>query len=41
VKVAGAQSFVLNSLNIMRMGRLFEIYPDVDRARLAFRPKNS
>ena len=39
VKVAGAPSMVLQTLNIMRMGTLFNIYPDVDRARLAFRPK--
>ena len=38
VKVAGAKSLVLQTLNVMRMGALFEIYPDVDRARLAFRP---
>src|SRR4051812_1757139 len=39
VKVAAAPSLVLQTLNIMRMGTLFNIYPDVDRAQLAFRPK--
>jgi anti-sigma B factor antagonist len=38
VKVAGAKSMVLSALTMMRMNELFEIYPDVDRARLAFRP---
>jgi hypothetical protein len=30
---------VLKALTVMRMGQLFSIYPDVDQARLAFRPK--
>jgi len=37
VKIAGAQSFVLNALNVMRLSRLLAIYPDVDQARLSFR----
>jgi anti-anti-sigma factor len=41
VKIAGVNSFVLKALTVMHMGKLFEIYPDVDQARLAFRPKNS
>jgi anti-anti-sigma factor len=41
VKIAGAKSMVLGALSIMRMGKLFEIYPDVSRARLAFRPKDT
>src|SRR4051794_23105681 len=36
VKVAGPRSIVLQALTVMRMGRLFQIYPDVDQARLAF-----
>jgi anti-anti-sigma factor len=41
VKVAAPQSFVLGALNVMHMGKVFEIYPDVNQARLAFRPKES
>src|SRR6476660_9255758 len=41
VKVAAPKSIVLKALTVMRMGRLFSIYPDVDQARLAFRPKDS
>jgi anti-sigma B factor antagonist len=41
VKIAGAKSTVLSALTVMRMGKLFEIYPDVNRARLAFRAKDS
>ena len=37
VKVAGPQSRVLQALTVARMGKIFEIYSDVDRARLAFR----
>jgi anti-anti-sigma factor len=40
VKIAAAQSLVLQTLSVMRMNDVFAIYPDVDRARLAFRPKN-
>ncbi|HSZ55655.1 MAG TPA: STAS domain-containing protein [Tepidisphaeraceae bacterium] len=39
VKIAAPHSMVLQALNIMRMGEIFGIYPDVNRARLAFRPK--
>src|SRR5262245_64107254 len=39
VKVAAAHSMLLQALNIMKMGRLFGIYPDVNQARLAFREK--
>ena len=41
VKVAAVQSKVLGVLTMMRMGEVFSIYPDVDRARLAFRPKDT
>ncbi|MBY0313374.1 MAG: 5-formyltetrahydrofolate cyclo-ligase [Phycisphaerales bacterium] len=36
VKVAGPRNFVLDVLRIARLDTLFEIYPDVSRARLAF-----
>jgi anti-anti-sigma factor len=39
VKIAAPKSMVLQALTIMRMGKLFEIYPDVNQARLAFRPR--
>jgi len=41
VKVAAPHSRVLQALTLMRMGEVFSIYPDVDRARLSFRPKNA
>jgi anti-sigma B factor antagonist len=41
VKIAAAKSMVLKVLTIMHMGQLFEIYPDVNQARLAFRPKDA
>jgi anti-sigma B factor antagonist len=41
VKVAGVKSAVLKVLTLMRMNRLFEVYPDVNQARLAFRPATS
>ena len=37
VKIAAAPSRVLQALNVVRLGRLVEIYPDVNAARLAFR----
>ena len=37
VKVAAPHSIVLQALNVMHMGKLFDIYPDVNQARLAFR----
>lgn len=40
VKIAAPKSMVLQALTVMRMGKLFDIYPDVNRARLAFRPKD-
>jgi anti-sigma B factor antagonist len=38
VKIACVHSAVLTALTIMHMNKLFEIYPDVNQARLAFRP---
>jgi anti-sigma B factor antagonist len=40
VKVAGPKSMVLQTLSFMRMTEMFAIYPDVDQARLSFRPKD-
>ena len=37
VKIAAPRSMVLQALNVMRMGKLFGIYPDVNQARLEFR----
>ena len=39
IKIAAAPSMVLRVLTTMRLGGVFEIYPDVNRARLAFRPR--
>ena len=38
VKIASAHSALLDVIRLARLDRLFEIYPDVPRARLAFRP---
>jgi len=38
VKIAGVKSRVFQVLTVMRMNDRFAVYPDVDRARLAFRP---
>jgi anti-sigma B factor antagonist len=38
VKIAAVPSFVLQALNVVKMGQLLGIYPDVNQARLAFRP---
>ena len=40
VKIAAPQSMVLQAMNVMRLGNIFGIYPDVNRARLAFREKH-
>jgi anti-sigma B factor antagonist len=39
VKIAAPRSMVLHALGVMRLGNIFGIYPDVNRARLAFREK--
>jgi anti-sigma B factor antagonist len=41
VKIAAPGGIVMRALSVMHMARLFEIYPDVDQARLAFRPKDA
>ena len=37
VKIASPPSLVLQALNMVRLGQYFQIYPDVNQARLAFR----
>ena len=39
VKIAAPKSIVLRALTVARIAKILEIYPDVDQARLAFRPK--
>jgi anti-anti-sigma factor len=39
VKLAAVGGIVPQALEITRLDTFFEIYPDVNRARLAFRPK--
>ncbi len=39
VKIASVSGVVVDVLRLTRLNRLFAIYPDVARARLAFRPK--
>lgn len=41
VKIAAPKSMVLQALTLVRLGSLVGIYPDVNRARLAFREKSS
>lgn len=41
VKVAGLTGMVAQALSLTRLDRLLQIYPDVNRARLAFRPASS
>lgn len=38
VKLAGIHTGLVRLLQIARMDEMFDIYPDVNRARLAFRP---
>ena len=38
VRIAGVKSGVLQAMTILKMNRLFQIYPDVNQARLSFRP---
>jgi anti-sigma B factor antagonist len=40
VKIANVHSRVADLLNITHLNRIFGIYPDVNRARLDFRPKD-
>ena len=40
VKLCCISGLPMQVLRMMRLDRVFEIYPDLDRARLAFRPAN-
>jgi anti-sigma B factor antagonist len=40
VKIAAPRSIVLQALGVMGLGKFFQIYPDVNQARLAFREKD-
>ena len=39
VKLAGLRGMLVQVLQLSRLDKVFEIYPDVSQARLAFRPK--
>ena len=39
VRLAGLHGFVAQALQLMRLDGVFELFPDVNAARLAFRPK--
>jgi anti-sigma B factor antagonist len=39
VKIASVRSTILDILRMTRLDKRLEIYPDVSRARLAFKPK--
>jgi len=39
VRLAGLHGFVAQALQLMRLDGVFELFPDVNSARLAFRPK--
>ena len=41
VKLASIHSNVVALLRLLRLDKAFEIYPDVNRARLAFRPPDA
>ena len=40
VKIASLQGVVFDVLRLAKLDGLFEIYDDIERARLAFRPKD-
>lgn len=40
VKIANIHSRVAELLNLVHLNRIFDIYPDVNRARLEFRPRD-
>jgi anti-sigma B factor antagonist len=39
VKIADVHSHIIEIMNITHLSKIFGIYPDVNRARLEFRPK--
>ena len=40
VKITNVHKKIMDVLKLMRLGKLFSIYPDVNRALLEFRPKD-
>lgn len=40
VKIAALSGAAANVMALTRLDKLFDMYPDVDRARLAFRPRD-
>lgn len=41
VKIAGVHSRIIEVMDIMKLTKIFSVYPDVNRARLEFRPKDA
>ena len=41
VKICSVKGLIAEVLEFTRLGRLFQMYPDVGQARLAFRPKDT
>ncbi|HDZ22651.1 hypothetical protein LCGC14_0335480 [marine sediment metagenome] len=41
VKIASVHTRVADAINMMHLNKVFQIYPDVNRALLHFRPKDS
>ena len=41
VKIASVKGMIVEVMRLTKLNKLFEIYPDVSRARLSFRPKNT
>ncbi len=41
VKIAAVKGMIVEVMRLTKLNKLFEIYPDVSRARLAFRPKTA
>ena len=41
VKICAVKGLIAEVLEFTRLGRLFEMYPDVGQARLSFRPKDA
>ena len=40
VRLAGLQGFVVQAIRLMRLDSVFELYADVNAARLSFRPRS-
>ena len=41
VKIANVHSRIIELLNVTHLNKIFSIYPDANRARLEFRPKDA